>query len=327
MAGSTALSPRGSRGCRFDRGAGANPRFPPQYADPAAARAALLDVVRRDPRQFGHECNRWTLDLVRERVDWRSTHSPAGVWRVLRHLGIHSKRAQAHIHSPDPDYVAKQATVTTCLAAARAEPSIVTLFLDEVTIARQPTLAPAYEARGRGQPRAERSQRADTATRVVATLEATTGRVCACRRSHITVPTLVEFSQTLVATYPAVERIYVVQDNWPVHTHPDLLVAHEPQENPFPWVRPANWPTAPSAEAARKWGALHLPIQLVLLPTYASWLNPIEKLWRWLRHDLGHLHRWADDLPALRAAIDTFLARFAHDSADLLRYTGLWVPG
>jgi hypothetical protein len=284
-------------------------------------------VVRRDPRQFGHERSRWTLDRLRASVSWLAGHSRSGVWRVLGHLGIQYKRAQSHIHSPDPDYVAKQAAITAAVTAARCEPTTVTLFLDEVTIARQPTLAPAYAARGRVQPRAERSQRADTATRVVATLDACTGQVCAWRRSHITVPTLVEFYQTLVATYPHATRIALILDNWPVHTHPDLLVALEPQESAFPWYRPANWPQEPSAEARRKWSGLHLPIQLVPLPTYASWLNPIEKLWRWERQEVGHLHRWADDLPALREAIDVFHARFAHGSDALLRYTGLWVPG
>ncbi len=76
----------------------------------------------------------------------------------------------------------------------------------------------------------------------------------------------------------------------------------------------------------RKWGHLALPIRLVPLPTYASWLNPIEKLWRWLRQDVVHLHPWANDLPALYHAADAFLARFAHDDRagrDLLRYVGL----
>lgn len=284
-------------------------------------------MVRREPRQFGHERTRWTLDLLRESVTWLHAHSRSGVWRVLRQVGIHLKRAQSHIHSPDPAYVAKQAVITACVTAARGEATTVTLFLDEVTIYRQPTLSPAYAQRGRFQPVAERSQRADTATRVVATLNATTGQVVACRRAHITVPTLVEFDQTVVAAYPEATRIYVVQDNWPVHSHPDLLAALEPQETTFPWYRPANWPTDPSADAQRKWGTLQLPIQLVPLPTYASWLNPIEKLWRWGRQDVGHLHGWADELPALRNAIDAFLARFAHGSDDLLRYTGLWVPG
>jgi hypothetical protein len=118
----------------------------------------------------------------------------------------------------------------------------------------------------------------------------------------------------------------VIVDNWPVHFHPDLLVALQPQECPWPFPRPANWPTEPSAAAARKWGGLALPIRLVPLPTYASWLNPIEKLWRWLRQEVVHLHPWADDPPALRAAADAFLARFvpgAAACADLLRYVGL----
>src|SRR5262245_2216982 len=83
------------------------------------------------------------------------------------------------------------------------------------------------------------------------------------------------------------------------------------------------WPTEPRAAARRKWGELHLPIQLVPLPTYASWLNPIEKLWRKLKQDVLHLHRLADDLPARKARVLAFLARFSDGSLDLLRYVGL----
>jgi transposase len=66
-----------------------------------------------------------------------------------------------------------------------------------------------------------------------------------------------------------------------------------------------------------------LPIQLVFLPTYASWLNPIEKLWRWLRQEVLHLHRLSDDWPALKQAVWDFVAQFALGSLDLLRYVGL----
>jgi transposase len=231
------------------------------------------------------------------------------------------------VYSPDPLYEAKLAAVEQAVEMARAAPSrVVLLYLDEVSIERQPTVANDYECRGAQQPRAYRSYKADTLTRVVASLERQSGRVVFRRASKITVATLVQFYQDLRAAYPEAERIYVVQDNWPVHTHPDLLVALEPQECQFAWHRPHNWPTRPSAAAIKRYSQLRLPIQIVPLPTYASWANPIEKLWRKLRQELTHLHEWADDLERLRAEIDRFLRQFADGSPSLLRYVGLGIP-
>jgi len=203
-------------------------------------------------------------------------------------------------------------------------------YLDEVTIYRQPTLANAWEERGPFQALAERSHQSNTSTRVVATLDLVSAQVIYRRRSKIGISDLVGFYRDdLCTAYPNAERLYVVQDNWPVHYHPDVLVALEPQEQLSRWPEhhPSNWPDKPSPEARGKWGALDLPIQLIRLPTYASWLNPIEKLWRKLKQELLHLHRLADDLPELRAAIDHFLDQFANGSLDLLRYVGLLVHG
>jgi hypothetical protein len=61
----------------------------------------------------------------------------------------------------------------------------------------------------------------------------------------------------------------VVQDNWPVHFHPDVLVALEPQEAPFPFNPAPHWPEQPSQQARKKWGDWHLPIQIMTLPSYA----------------------------------------------------------
>ena len=62
------------------------------------------------------------------------------------------------------------------------------------------------------------------------------------------------------------------------------------------------------------------------LPTYASWCNPINKLWRKLRQEVNHFHPCADDLKALRTEIDRFLDQFAKSSIELLRYVGLAIP-
>lgn len=59
------------------------------------------------------------------------------------------------------------------------------------------------------------------------------------------------------------------------------------------------------------------------LPTYAPWLNPIEKLWRWLRQQVLTLHRLAGEWEALRGRVNGFLEQFAEGAVALLRYVGL----
>lgn len=310
----------GSSDSAYDQDEGGSRRFPPLEA--SQARHTLLDVLAHDPRQVGLNHTRWTLDALGTTCVWLPPRSRSGIWRMLDALAIHVVRAREHLHSPDPDYDAKQAWIARCRAEVEtAAGRIVLLYQDELTFYRQPTLAPDWVARGT-QPRAERSYRKNTRTRLAGTLDATSGRVTILRRSRIGVAELVAFYQQVVAAYPGVTRLYLVQDNWPVHFHPDLLVALEPQETPFP-LHQLSWSPQPSPRARERWSQLHLPIQLLPLPTYASWLNPIEKLWRLLKHEVLHLHRLADDLLALRALVDAFLAQFAHGSPDLLRYVGL----
>ena len=95
--------------------------------------------------------------------------------------------------------------------------------------------------------------------------------------------------------YPTTQRIYVVQDNWSIHHHDDVLATLRQ----LPRLEP------------------------VWLPTYAPWLNPIEQLWRWLRRDVLRGHRLADDWSQLRQRVNTFLDQFAHGSPALRRSAGL----
>ena len=243
----------------------------------------------------------------------------SGIWRVLAAAGLRWKRGRDHLHSPDPFYQEKLARLETIRAHVEASSlGAALLYLDEVTYYRQPSLAPGYAPAGSAIPHAERSVRSDTTTRIVAALDAQTGRVVAHQQYRIGVPALIRFYRSLVDAYPG-RRIYLVLDTWPVHFHPDVLAALEPQTSPFPFFRPRSWSSEPSPRAKR----LNLPIQLVPLPTYSPWANPIEKLWRWLKQDVLHLHRLADNLPALHALVLDFLARFKDGSDDLLRYVGL----
>jgi transposase len=309
--------------------AGASPLFPPRYAETETAAQELRHTVRRDPRACGQAQTRWTLAALRATCPWLRVATDAGMHQILKRCRISWQRARSYIHSPDPEYDLKLANVQAVRMLARlAEGRVVLVYLDEVTIEQQPSLAATYapQSGAQTQPRARWSHSSNTLTRVVASLEHGSGRVVYRRASKITIATLVAFFEDLRAAYPDAERIYVVMDNWPVHIHPDVLVALEKQETRHLRGLPPSWSATPSAKAVKRWSQLQLPIQLLPLPTYASWCNPIEKLWRKLRQELLHLHLWAADLPQLRAEIDGFLDQFATGSLDLLRYVGLEIP-
>lgn len=308
-------------------GRGRKPAFSPSAPTDEAAKVAVRDIVGRDPGFFGFDRSRWTLDMIREACDWLGITTISGIHGLLDRLKIGWKHGRDHVHSPDRLYEEKKAAIAQI--AAEVEESageIILVYQDEVTIYRQPTISFAYALRGADEPLAERSHQANTITRYAATLDHCTGQVIFRRASHIGVKELVKLYQDLCRAYPGARVIYVVQDNWPVHVHPDVLVALQKQETPYLSRGPANWPTEPSEKAKKAWGELQLPIQLVPLPTYASWLNPIEKLWRWTKQEIVHHHRLANDLAAFRCKLDTFLAQFAGPSPELLRYVGLGVP-
>jgi transposase len=94
--------------------------------------------------------------------------------------------------------------------------------------------------------------------------------------------------------YPAGQRLILIWDNWPVHANPAVLEA-----------------------------ASALGVEILWLPTYAPWTNPIEKLWRWLAEDLLRHHAKADRWRELQQEAFAWLDRFAGPSPDLLRYVGL----
>lgn len=314
----------GLAGLYVKPGRGRKPALAAPYAeDPKKAREALHHVIGRDPRQLGEERTRWTLASLQRASGILQQRTPSGVWKALKRLGVSYKRARDYVHSPDPQYAEKLTHISFQIRRAREAPEvIVVLFQDELTYYRQPSLAQAYAPCGREQAHAQRSHRSNTRRRVVATLDAFSGRVIAHQASRIGIKALVDFYEQVAAGYPAADLIYIIQDNWPVHFHPDVLAALQPQHSPFPIYRPSNWPDQPSAKAR----ALDLPIQLLPLPTYASWANPIEKLWRWLKQDVLHLHRFSDRWRDLWKKVDGFLNQFQHGSEELLRYVGLTNP-
>lgn len=250
-------------------------------------------AAQQPPAVHGLARTRWRLQDFGRVCAYFAQYSAAGISKALRRLGVSRQRGRRHLHSPDPHYRAKAVRLEQVLLRMWEQPAAVrVLFADEASYYRQPDLAPQYAPVGQA-PVVPLSHRSNTCWRLCAGLDALSGATILREGSKIGVPVLCAWLRQVRAAYPD-HDLYVVWDNWPVHAHPKVL------------------------EQARA-----LDITIIWLPTYAPWLNPIEKLWRWLRQTVLHAHARTDHWEDLKHAVRTFLAQFAHGSRSLLRYVGL----
>ena len=235
--------------------------------------------MRQPPELHGVARTRWRVADLLAAVPWAGRYSVSGLARALKRLGVGRQRGRLRLHSPDPLYQEKDWDIrhVCSLAFVRHRPPVV-LYGDEFSLYRQPTLGPALAPRGADLP-AALSCRSNTYYRYAGALNVATGQLTWLGRSKMGVTNLRRFLAKLRAASPG-PPIHLIWDNWPVHYHPDVLER-----------------------------AAALDIEVLWLPTYAPWLNPIEKLWRWLTEDLLRHHRLAD--------------QFTRPSPALLRYVGL----
>jgi hypothetical protein len=266
-------------------------------------RQAPGEEARREsaPTPNGPPPSRWTLRGIRATFDWLGEYTLGGVWRLLDRCGLGLRTARVEQFSPDPEYDRKVRRLGRCLRAVAADPKrVVAVFVDEMGYARWPDPGPDWAPRPPvAPPRAERFDSPNRLWRVIGALNACTGRVDTIDGYIVGRAKVLAMYRRLDQVYPKAERIYVIQDNWSIHTHEDVLGGL------------ARWPR----------------ITPVWLPTYAPWLNPIEKLWRWLRQTVLTRHRLAGDWEQLRGRVNGFFAQFANGSDALLRYVGLLGDG
>ena len=155
--------------------------------------------------------------------------------------------------------------------------------------------------------------------RINAVLNPYNGAVHYMMRSRITVPSIIAFYEELTEKYPN-QTIYMIQDNWPVHYHPNVVAALEPQKWEKWFNVPPSWKDIKVKERYKK---LKLSIQLVPLPTYSPWLNTIEKLGLALNKDIIHHHSYTDQFQKLTENIQHFLDQYKKGSEQLLKFVGL----
>lgn len=279
-------------------------------------------TIRQNPFNFGLKRSRWRLqDLLVQFKSWMKVETIQGVWYVLKSLEISYKRTRLHVHSPDVHYEEKVQLVLKSITFYIPNRQVV-LFQDECTIYSKPSQSYDYEL-VRHEPKAELGYRSEQLFRLIATLDVYTGRVVYLIRPMIRVPTLIDFYEHLTKTYEN-QKIYLIQDNSMTHWHPSVRAALMPQDQQFcqfPVNLPPSWA---DVKPKKKYLEMNLNIQTVHLPTYASWLNPIEKLWRKFKQEIIHKHPFTDDVKELKLNTIEFLDQFKDGSRDILNYVGLF---
>lgn len=281
-------------------------------AVPFVEREQVLERLRQSPGEEarreaaptpnGPPPSRWTLRTIRATFKTLENYTLSGVWRWLRkRVGVKLRSGHVQHFSPDPQYKTKVAKLKRCLKnVARNAKETVLLFLDEMGYSIWPEPAQTWTVPAPADPPEAGRQGANNGLwRVIGALNAWTGKVTYLDNYIVGRAKLREMYGRIAQTYPRAKKIFVVQDNWSIHKHPDVLTALEE----YPRIEP------------------------IWLPTYAPWLNPIEKLWRWLKETILKMHCLADNWPALHQRVNDFLDQFAHSSRKLLRYVGLLGDG
>jgi hypothetical protein len=147
------------------------------------------------------------------------------VSKTLKHFRLRYKRGRESLHSPDPSYALKLAYVKAATAQAHADPvGCVLLYQDELTYYRRPSLAYDYAPSPSKRPAAPAGRTTNKARRIAGSLDVRTGQFFALQRRRFDRHALLDYYRQLEAAYPHAKRIFIVQDNWPVHFHPDILL-------------------------------------------------------------------------------------------------------
>ena len=263
---------------------------------PPGAAEATAPIPHRTPLPP----SQWSLMVVRQPFDGMADYTLSGVWRVLQHCEIEWKHGYVQHWSPDPDYSIKVTAIEKCLKQAVSDPQhVVALFLDEMGYYRWPSAARDWLATADGYPLAEHGNYNNQQWRVIGALNARTGQVSYLQAYIIGRAKVIELYELLNRQYRHAQTVYVIRDNWNVHDHPEVQEA-----------------------------LVEMPhLEIVPLPTYAPWLNPIEKLWRCARQQILHRHRLSDQWDELKARMGAFFETFRHGSRHLLRYVGLLGEG
>lgn len=252
-----------------------------------AAQVQRLDeLLQQEPRSLGQAFSNWTVKYLWIQVRW--VVHPITLWRYLRRLAWRWSRPVPRIASPDPRYAAK-ARYLRCLRAQARQAQIHLYYADEMDVELLPTISGRWMRRGQQTQVATPGQNAKQY--VYGAVHYTRGDLCWLSWAHKDNAGFRHLLAQLLAHHRRdARRIVVVVDNYRIHR----------------------------AQPVRAWLQQHRRrIRLYFLPTYAPRLNPIERVWRYVRRNVTDNYFFRT-LRHLQTSVEAFLSQLARSPATLL---------
>jgi transposase len=227
----------------------------PRLIDPQTA-GRICAIAKADPRIFALPFSTWSLTKLRDHlvaVEEVTMVSIETLRRVLRAGGVSWQATKTWKASNDPEFVPKMRRVLDLYDNPPTDGRVI--CVDEFgPLNLQPRPGRAWRPPGKPVRLRATFNRTQGVRHMIAGLDLATGKLFYRIRDRKRWREFLSFLKTLRGRWPG-QKLYLIVDNFSPHKHPEVTA----------------------------WAAVN-DVELVFLPTYASWLNWIEAHFAALRY-------------------------------------------
>jgi transposase len=244
----------------------------------------IVKLVQDDPQKEGYVATFWTVAMLALALvnTLKVKVSVSGLRETLHQIGLRWGRPRLRMpQKVDPEKAQKQWAIARAVVEAPIEAAI--LYADEARIQLLPLIRAMWH--WVGQQIHVPTPGTNVTRALFGALNIRTGQWTYLVREHLRKEDFIAFLEHLLAAYPVIPIILIV-DNYSSHT----------------------------AHVVRAWLKEHPRLQLYYLPKYCSHLNPGEGIWLRLKNKIAANRLYAS-MKLLLQAVDTCFNEMTPDKA------------
>ena len=221
----------------------------------------LLELVQKQPKEFGWFSSRWTSELLTRQVneEFQTQIHSSTVRRLLPKLGIKWKRASPTLCIQDKEKAHKMKKIEQALHTANAEHPV--FYVDEADVDLNPRIGSCWSIKGQQTriPTPGKNQK----NYLAGALNAKTGQVVWVEWESKNSFLFLRLMAELRKRYRQAKTIRLIADNYVIH----------------------------KSQITKTFLSHNKKFELIFQPVYHPWVNRIELLWKQLHDTVTRNHR------------------------------------